>query len=96
MPRISNPGGRLRASVQKTQRAEILRALRVCNGNTTKTAEYLGIERSSLYALVNKLGIDIQAERKQIERTERSGMGTKTTASSWLTDAAQEARNGDE
>ena len=52
------------AVLDDAERQQIIRALREADGNRSKAARHLGIERKSLYKKARRLGIDLDAISK--------------------------------
>jgi two-component system, NtrC family, nitrogen regulation response regulator NtrX len=57
---LSAAGGTLREARDEFERQFILRKLRECGGNVSRTAENLGVERSNLYRKLNAYGIRVE------------------------------------
>ena len=55
---LSRPGFQLDDEVASLERRFISVALRMCNGNLSKAARLLGVNRTTLYSKVSRLGLD--------------------------------------
>ena len=54
----ADPGGTLKAATEQFEREYIKRALARAEGNMTRAAEILGLERSHLYKKLRSLGLE--------------------------------------
>ncbi|AKT38441.1 sigma-54-dependent transcriptional regulator [Chondromyces crocatus] len=52
------PASNLSASLEEYERQELLTAMARCNGNKAEVARYLGVQRTTLYYRLKRLGID--------------------------------------
>jgi len=59
VPTSTIEGGSYRNAINNTEKNVILKALEQCNGNKSKTAKLLGINRSTLYSKLSWLNEDI-------------------------------------
>ena len=78
----SFPDGRLWTAVAVTQRREIVRALELHNGETKAAAVELGIERSSLYKLCDRIGFSIKQYRAELR--DRTIANAEAEIDNWL------------
>lgn len=85
----NNPSGRLWSAVEETQRREIERALEKSGGHTKQAAEELGIDRTTLYKIAARIGLDLKAFRAQVKESDDPDW-LDSAAGSWLDDVAKE------
>jgi DNA-binding NtrC family response regulator len=57
-------GSGSKGTLQDMERQHILRVLQEAEGNKSKAARALGIERKTLYEKARRLGIDLQANKR--------------------------------